>query len=102
VRVPPEDIEPLSKIIAELNEQFETRFTDEDQLTRDKILEQQLQVGSKDAVRLSFEQVAQDMLHALIDSNFKFYKKVQDDQDIARELFDRLFERYYARKAKRP
>ena len=60
MRVPPEDIEPLSKIIAELNEQFETRFTDEDQLTRDKILEQQLQVGSKDAVRLSFEQVAQD------------------------------------------
>jgi len=110
VTVPPEDIEPLSKIIAELNEQFGTRFTDEDrvvikrledQLTRDKILEQQLQVGSKDAVRLSFEQVAQDMLHALIDSNFKFYKKVQDDQDIARELFDRLFERYYARKAKR-
>ena len=74
----------------------------EDQLTRDKILEQQLQVGSKDAVRLSFEQVAQDMLHALIDSNFKFYKKVQDDQDIARELFDRLFERYYARKASGP
>jgi type I restriction enzyme R subunit len=109
--VSPEDIEPLSKIIVELNEQFGTRFTDEDrvvikrledQLTRDKILEQQLQVGSKDAVRLSFEQVAQDMLHALIDSNFKFYKKVQDDQDIARELFDRLFERYYARKAKRP
>ena len=47
-------------------------------------------------------QVAQDMLHALIDSNFKFYKKVQDDQDIARELFDRLFERYYAKKAKHP
>ena len=111
VRVPAEDIEPLSKIIAELNEQFGTKFTDEDrvvikrledQLLRDKILEQQIQVGGKLAVRLSFEQVAQDMLHALIDSNFKFYKKVQDDQDIARELFDRLFERYYARKAKRP
>ena len=111
VTVPPENIEPLSKIIAELNEQFGTRFTDEDrvvikrledQLLRDKILEQQIQVGGKLAVRLSFEQVAQDMLHALIDSNFKFYKKVQDDQDIARELFDRLFERYYAKKAKRP
>jgi hypothetical protein len=111
VMVPPEDIEPLSKIIAELNEQFGTKFTDEDcvvikrledQLLRDKILEQQIQVGGKLAMRLSFEQVAQDMLHALIDSNFKFYKKVQDDQDIARELFHRLFERYYAKKAKRP
>jgi hypothetical protein len=38
------------------------------------------------------------MLHALINSNFKFYKKGRDDQDIARELFDRS----YARKAKRP
>ena len=45
-----------------------------------------LKVGSKDAVQLSFEQVPQAMLHALIDSNFKFYKKVQDDQDIAREI----------------
>ncbi len=106
--VPAEDMEPLSKIIAELNEQFGKKFTDEDrvvierledQLSRDKILEQQLRVGSKDAVRLSFEQVAQDMLHELIESNFKFYKKVQDDQDISRELFDRLFERYYAKKA---
>ncbi len=42
------------------------------------------------------------MLHGLIESNFKFYKKVQDDQDISRELFDRLFERYYAKKAQTP
>src|ERR1017187_10525017 len=74
----------------------------EDQLLRDKILEQQIQVGGKLAVRLSFEEVAQNMLHALIDSNFKFYKKVQDNQEIVRELFDRLFERYYAKKVKWP
>ena len=51
--------------------------------------------GSKQAVRMSFEEVAQDMLHDLIESNFKFYKKVQDDDEISKELFDRLFERYY-------
>ncbi len=73
----------------------------EEQLVKDKAIEQQIGIGSKDAVRLSFEQIAQDMLHGLIDSNFKFYKKVQDDNDISRELFDRLFERYYSRKAKR-
>lgn len=38
------------------------------------------------------------MLHELNDSNFKFYKKVQDDEEVSRELFDRLFERYFARK----
>jgi len=47
---------------------------------------------------MSFEEVAQDMLHELIDSNFKFYKKVQDDEEVSKELFDRLFERYFARK----
>ena len=104
----PEDEEAfLSKIIADLNAQFGTKFSEEDkvvirhledQLENDKVLERQLSAGSKDAVRLSFEQVAQDMLHTLIESNFKFYKKVQDDQDISKELFDRLFERYYNRK----
>ena len=98
---------PLSRIIDDLNAQFGTKFTEDDRvvimqmeskLNSDPILEQQLKVGSKDAVRLSFEQVAQDILHEMIDSNFKFYKKVQDDQDISKELFDRLFERYYDRK----
>jgi type I restriction enzyme R subunit len=104
-----DDEEFLSKIIEDLNAQFGTKFTEEDkvvirhleeQLQKDEALEQQLGIGSKDAVRLSFEQVAQDMLHSLINSNFKFYKKVQDDNDISRELFDRLFERYYTRKGK--
>ncbi len=95
---------PLSRIIEDLNSQFGTKFTEDDRvvienmerrLKDDPILAQQLKVGSKDAVRLSFEQVAHDILHEMIESNFKFYKKVQDDQDISKELFDRLFERYY-------
>ena len=100
---------PLSRIIEDLNSQFGTKFTEDDRvvilqmeskLNKDPVLEQQLKVGSKDAVRLSFEQAAQDILHEMIESNFKFYKKVQDDQDISRELFDRLFERYYGKKGK--
>jgi hypothetical protein len=50
---------------------------------------------------MSFEEVAQDMLHELIESNFKFYKKVQDDGEISKELFDRLFERRYIAAKKR-
>ena len=100
---------PLSKIIEDLNSQFGTKFTEDDRvviqrmeerLKEDSTLEQQLKVGSRDAVRLSFEQVAQDILHEMIESNFKFYKKVQDDQDISKELFNRLFQRYYERKDK--
>ncbi len=105
---PDEKEETLSKIIEELNQQFGTKFTEddrvviqhmEDKLSQDPILDQQLKVSSKDAVRLSFEQVAQDILHDLIESNFKFYKKVQDDDQISRELFDRLFDRYYQKKS---
>ncbi|MCC5805686.1 MAG: type I restriction endonuclease subunit R [Opitutales bacterium] len=104
----PEEV-PLSKIIADLNEQFGTKFTEDDRvvilqieskLNEDPVLQRQLEVGSRDAVRLSFEEVAKDILHGMIESNFKFYKKVQDDNDIARELFDRLFERYYGRKSR--
>ncbi len=70
----------------------------EQKLGQDPQLEQQLSAGSKQAVRMSFEEVAQDMLHELIESNFKFYKKVQDDDEISKELFDRLFERYYRKR----
>jgi len=103
----PDEPEPLSKIIEDLNQQFGTKFSDEDRvviehleqkLAQDPQLEQQLSAGSKQAVRMSFEEVAQDMLHELIDSNFKFYKKVQDDEEVSKELFDRLFERYFTRK----
>jgi type I restriction enzyme R subunit len=96
--------ETLSKIIEELNTMFSTDFTKEDevvirqletQLSADGVLAQQMRSGSKDAARLSFEQVAHDMLFELIDSNFRFYKKVQDDENVSQALFDRLFERYF-------
>jgi len=96
--------EALSKIIEELNQMFGTDFTKDDevvirqletQLSADGVLAQQMKSGSRDAARLSFEQVAHDMLFELIDSNFRFYKKVQDDENVSRALFDRLFERYF-------
>jgi type I restriction enzyme R subunit len=95
---------PLSKIIEDLNEQFGTKFSEEDKvvisqleqkLIADPQLEQQVASSSKQAARMSFEEVANDLLHGLIDSNFRFYKKVQNDKEISRELFDRLFERFY-------
>jgi type I restriction enzyme R subunit len=96
--------EALSKIIEDLNQMFSTDYTKDDevviqqlesQLSADKVLAQQMRSGSRDAARLSFEQVAHDMLFDLIDSNFRFYKKVQDDENVSRVLFDRLFDRYF-------
>lgn len=99
-----ENKEPLSKIIADLNQQFGTKFTKEDLVLieqieqkagQDEQLKQQVAASSLQAARMSFEEVAQDLLHDHIDSNFKFYKKVQNDQELSKELFDRLFERFY-------
>ncbi len=96
--------EALSKIVEELNQMFGTEFGKEDEvviqqletrLGADAVLAQQMKSGSRDAARLSFEQVAHDMLFDLIDSNFRFYKKVQDDEHVSKALFDRLFDRYY-------
>jgi type I restriction enzyme R subunit len=103
--------EALSKIIEELNTMFSTDFTKEDvvvirqlesQLSADKVLAQQIRSGSRDAARLSFEQVAHDMLFGLMDSNFRFYKKVQDDENVSKALFDQLFERYVRDVDKQP
>ncbi len=101
---PPEDPEPLSKIIQELNDRFATNFSEEDrsviktlseQIGKDEALIQQIPIVSKEAARLSFEQVGQDRLHEMIESNFRFYQKVQDDTAVSKMLFDHLFEQYY-------
>jgi len=104
---PQPEVVPLSEIIEDLNAQFGTKFNEEDRVTvgrlldkalSDPVLDQQRHVSSKDALRLSFEQVVQSMLSDLVDSNFKFYRKVTDDRELAKELYDQLFERFYQQK----
>ncbi len=106
--LPQEELEKLSKIIEELNNSFGTSFSEEDifvihrlqdQLEGDQFLGNQVHTSSRDAVRAAFEEVANDLLNDLIDSNFKFYKKVQDDDQLSKSLFDKLFEQYYSKKS---
>ena len=42
----------------------------------------------------TFRQVAQDAFEDLINENFKFYKKVSDDEEVSKEFFSRLFDWY--------
>ena len=46
------------------------------------------------AITATFRQVAEDALEDVINENFKFYKKVSDDEEVYKEFFDRLFEWY--------
>ena len=106
---PTEEMEPLSQIIFELNQRYGTDFTDEDKvfielleakLAGDVALEASVRVNPPENARLTFDHVVSDKLQGMINSNFKFYKQVTDDQEFAKVFFDWLFERYLGKAKK--
>ena len=98
-----EERQALSKIIEDLNTRFNTTFTEDEimvikqlekKIGEDESLRQQLKNGSRHAVEATFQQVAKDAFQDVMNENFKFYKKVNDDEEVSREFFARLFEWY--------
>jgi type I restriction enzyme, R subunit len=101
----PEDIEPLSQIIRELNERFGTDFSEEDRvfirqleekLAEDAALTASIRANTPENARLTFDHVVTDRLQDMVDTNFKFYKRVTDDREFAKFFIDWLFERFRA------
>jgi len=101
--VKPEDMEPLSQIIKELNERFGTDFTEDDKvfirrleerLAKDPALEASIKVNPPEDARLTFNQIVNDKLQDMVDSNFKFYKQVTDNSDFAEDFLGWMFDRY--------
>lgn len=99
----PEPVEPLSAIVKELNQRFGTDFTEDDKvfirhleekLAGDPALEVSVKVNPPDSARLTFDHVAGDKIQEMIDTNFKFYKQINDDAEFERFFLDWLFERY--------
>lgn len=104
-----EEREALSKIIEDLNSRFNTAFTDDEvmvikqlekKIGEDEMLQQQLQNGSRHAVAATFQQVAKDAFEDLVNDNFKFYKKVSEDEEVSKEFFSRLFDWYVESRSK--
>jgi type I restriction enzyme, R subunit len=100
-----EEREALSKIIDDLNTRFNTSFTEDEimvikqlekKISEDEALRQQLKNGSRHAVEATFQQVARDAFEELVNENFKFYKKVSEDNEVSKEFFARLFDWYVA------
>jgi type I restriction enzyme, R subunit len=107
----PEDMEPLSQIIHELNERFGTDFTEEDKvfirqleqrIANDPALEASIKVNPPEDARLTFNQVVNDKLQDMVDSNFKFYKQVTDNPDFAEDFLAWMFERYVRARGNAP
>ena len=103
----PEDLETLSQIIHELNERFSANLGEnartsiqqlETQLAQDPALEASIRANTRDNARLTFEHVLNDRLQDIVDSDFKFYKQVTDNQEFAKALLDWMFERFYRKR----
>ena len=101
--LPPVELEALSEIIRELNERFGTEFTEEDRLVihqieqklaQDERLGQTIRVNTPENAMLTFKQVLQDMLHDMLETNFKFYQHMDNNPDFADKLTKTLFDRY--------
>lgn len=95
-------IEPLSQIIRELNERFGTDFTEEDRvfiqsleerLVTDPALVASIRANTPENARLTFDYVVTDRLQDMVDTNFKFYKRITDDREFSKYFLDWLFER---------
>ncbi len=98
-----EEIEPLSQIIRELNERFGTDFSEEDKifiqqleekLAGDPALTASVRVNAPENARLTFDHVVNDRLQDMVETNFKFYKRVADDPEFAKFFLDWLFDRF--------
>ncbi len=106
-----QDLEPLSKIIHELNERFGTDFKDEDRvfveeilsrLASDSALEASIRANTPENARLTFDHVVTDRLQDMVETNFEFYKRVTDDNRFSAYFLERLFELYRERTLSRP
>ena len=104
-----EERQALSQIIEDLNARFNTSFTEDEimvikqlekKIGEDEALQQQLKNGSHHAVQATFQQVAKDAFEDLVNDNFKFYQKVNDDEELSKEFFSRLFDWYVEGRSK--
>jgi hypothetical protein len=99
----PEEMETLSRIIAELNERFglklgpEHRVTIEqmmDKLDADPALDASARVNSRENVRLTFDQKVENVIQEIVDSNFELYKRIVDDRAFGEVIKNFLFDQY--------
>ena len=90
-----EQLEPLSQIIAELNERFGLNLGPEHRVTLGQILEKldddaaldaSARVNTRENVRLTFDHKVEDVIQEIVDSNFDLYKRITDDRAFGEAL----------------
>jgi len=99
----PEEMEPLSQIIQELNERFGLNLGPEHRITlghmmakldEDAALDASARVNTRENVRLTFEHKVEDAIQEIVDSNFDLYKRITDDRAFGEAVKSFLFDHY--------
>ncbi|CAN5698999.1 DEAD/DEAH box helicase family protein [soil metagenome] len=106
-----EEREALSKIIEDLNTRFNTSFTEDEamvvnqvekRISKDEGLQQQLKNSSPHGVEATYRQMAKEAFEDMAESNYRFYQKVSNDEEVAQELISRMLERFLEGRKKTP
>jgi type I restriction enzyme, R subunit len=99
----PEEVEALSRIIAELNERFGLNLGPEHRVTLahmmeklddDAALEAAARVNTRENVRLTFDHKVEDVIQEIVETNFDLYKRITDDPAFGEALKNFLFDQY--------
>jgi type I restriction enzyme R subunit len=102
-RAAPEELETLSRIIAELNERFGLNLGPEHRVTLGQMMEKldddtaldaAARVNTRENVRLAFDQKVEHVIQEIVDSNFELYKRITDDRVFGEAIKNFLFDQY--------
>jgi hypothetical protein len=95
--------EPLSRIIAELNERFGLNLGPEHRVTLGQMMEKldgdaaldaAARVNTRENVRLTFDQKVEQVIQEIVDSNFDLYRRITDDRAFGEAVKNFLFDQY--------
>jgi type I restriction enzyme, R subunit len=99
----PEQMEPLSQIITDLNDRFGLNLGPEHRVTLGQMMEKLADDASLDAaarvntrenVRLTFDHKVEAVIQEIVDSNFELYKRITDDRGFGEAIKNFLFDQY--------
>ena len=103
---PPEELEALSRIIADLNDRFGIEMGPEHRITLgqmmerlddDPALERAVCVNTPENVRLAFNLKVEQVIQEIVDQNFDLYKRITDDPAFGEVVKNHLFDQYLRR-----
>ncbi len=101
-----EQVEPLSQIIADLNQRFGLDLGEEHRVTLGQIqealdedagLDASARINTRDNVRLTFDPKVEDKIQEIVETNFELYKRITDDPSFGQALKNLLFDNYIRR-----